>query len=211
MDNAIHMTSSPEAQKDLHVPLRATMRSFWLWPNLLTTARLGAVPLIVALFYTDALWAVWARNSLFILAAATDFLDGYIARFYNQSSRLGQILDPLADKLLVASAILVLTAVGKIAGWLLVPALLIVARDLCVPALRERYVELYGAPLKVSNLARFKTATEMLALASMIVGQPFGSPLAVWIFLIGCVLFATSAILSVLSFFLYLRQMFSQH
>ena len=180
--------------------------ALWLWPNILTLARVCTIPFIVLLFFTDTVWGVWARNSLFIMAAATDFLDGYIARFFNQTSRLGQLIDPLADKLLVATTLVMLVAANKIMGWLLLPALCIIARDLAVPTLRERYVERFQKPLKVSLLARFKTAIEMVALTCLMVGSASGGDFSYLLYMMGAFLLLLAATLSVLSFVLYVRQ-----
>lgn len=139
-------------------------------PNLLTLSRIGAVPLIVALFYIDGTGARWAACALFVAAAITDFFDGYLARRSNSVSNLGRFLDPIADKLLVSAVLLMLAAFGRINGVHILPAVVILSREILVSGLREHLAELkVGMP--VSRLAKWKTGIQLTALPVLIVGN----------------------------------------
>ena len=116
-------------------------------PNLLTYARIAAVPVVVALMYWNSildggLWLRWAALAVFIAAGITDVLDGYFARMYGQQSSLGRMLDPIADKLLVSSCLLMLAAEETIRGWSLLAAVIILCREILVSGLREYLAEL---------------------------------------------------------------------
>ncbi|NNG13817.1 MAG: CDP-diacylglycerol--glycerol-3-phosphate 3-phosphatidyltransferase, partial [Gammaproteobacteria bacterium] len=105
-------------------------------PNILSLARIAAVPVFVVVFYLPFAWANAATAAIFAIAAFTDWLDGYLARKLNQTSRFGAFLDPVADKLLVAVALILL--VGADPGpWLTIPAIIIIGREIAISALRE--------------------------------------------------------------------------
>ncbi len=135
-------------------------------PNSLTFARIGFIPIILALFCIDVWWAVPLRGTLFVIACLTDYLDGYVARTYQQTSRLGRILDPLADKLLVILTLFMLTKEGRIPGFFVIPVLLMVAREIAIPGLREVVQE--GSLLKVNLLAQWKTGAQMITLTLLV-------------------------------------------
>ena len=122
--------------------------------NMLTYGRLVAVPVVVALlFWPQDDTARWIAVAVFVAAAITDYLDGYVARTYSQSSALGRMLDPIADKLLVAASLLMLCADGTIRGWSLWAAIVILCREILVSGLREYLAELkVGVP--VSRVAK---------------------------------------------------------
>ena len=130
-------------------------------PNILTYARIAAVPAVVACLYWQALlggglWLRWLALAIFIAAGVTDILDGYFARAWQQQSSLGRMLDPIADKLLVSSCLLMLAADGTIRGWSLWAAIIILCREILVSGLREFLAELrVGVP--VTRLAKWKT------------------------------------------------------
>ena len=143
-------------------------------PNLLTYARIVAVPLIVLCFFVEGRlessdFARWTAFWLFVVASITDYLDGYLARIWNQTSNIGRMLDPIADKLLVASVLLLMAADGTIAGWTIWAAIIILCREILVSGLRE-----YLADLKVSvpvtRIAKWKTAIQMVAIGLLLVG-----------------------------------------
>lgn len=139
-------------------------------PNLLTLSRIAAIPAVMGAFYLPGGWANWVAVALFSLAGLTDLLDGYLARSWNQTSKLGRFLDPVADKLLVASTLLMLAHVGQIDGWSIAPALIILCREIMVSGLREFLAEL-KVGLPVSRLAKWKTTIQMLAIGFLIVHQ----------------------------------------
>lgn len=139
-------------------------------PNLLTLFRIAAIPGIVALFFLESDLGRYLACGLFSIAAITDFFDGYVARAYGQQSSLGQFLDPVADKLLVSAALLMTTAFGQIGGLTLLPAVVILCREILVSGLREFLAGLQiGVP--VSTLAKWKTMIQMFAIGFLIVGD----------------------------------------
>ncbi len=139
-------------------------------PNLLTMFRIAAIPGIVALFYLESELGSWLACGLFAIAALTDFFDGYLARIYSQQSAFGRFLDPIADKLLVAAALLIMTGFGQVRGLTILPALVILCREIMVSGLREFLAEIrIGVP--VSTLAKWKTLLQMVAIGFLIVGD----------------------------------------
>ena len=138
--------------------------------NQLTLLRIAAVPAIVALFYLESRLGAWLACGLFTVAALTDFFDGYIARAWRQQSAFGRFLDPVADKLLVSATLLMLVAFGQIEGLAILPAVVILCREILVSGLREFLAEVrVGVP--VSQLAKWKTMLQMLAIGFLIVGD----------------------------------------
>jgi cardiolipin synthase len=139
-------------------------------PNLLTLFRIAAIPGIVALLFLDSDMGKYLACGLFGIAAITDFFDGYLARAYGQQSSFGQFLDPVADKLLVSSVLLMATAVGQINDLTVLPAVVILCREILVSGLREFLAGLrIGVP--VSTLAKWKTMIQMFAIGFLIVGD----------------------------------------
>src|SRR5271168_4111784 len=143
----------------------------WSLPNILTYARVAAVPLVAGLlFWPDEPWARWTALAIFIAAGISDFFDGYLARAWSQQSSLGRMLDPIADKLLVAAVLLVLVADKTIKGWSLWAAIVILCREILVSGLREYLAEL-RVSVPVSTVAKWKTTTQLVALGFLIAGQ----------------------------------------
>jgi cardiolipin synthase len=144
-------------------------------PNLLTYARIAAVPVVVGLLFWESifdgpLWLRWLALFVFILAGVTDFFDGYFARVWGQQSSLGRMLDPIADKLLVASCLLILAAGETIHGWSLLAAVIILCREILVSGLREYLAELQVS-VPVTQLAKWKTTCQMVAIGFLIAGE----------------------------------------
>jgi len=144
-------------------------------PNLLTYARILAVPVIVLCFYIEGKlessdFARWTALWLFIVASLTDFLDGYLARIWNQTSNIGRMLDPIADKLLVASVLLLMAADGTIAGWSLWAAITILCREILVSEMPE-YLAALHVRVPVTQLAKWKTAVQLVAVGFLIAGE----------------------------------------
>ncbi|WP_112662696.1 CDP-diacylglycerol--glycerol-3-phosphate 3-phosphatidyltransferase [Microvirga flavescens] len=165
-------------------------------PNMLTYGRLVAVPLVVALmFWPEDHWSRWAALGIFALAAITDYFDGYFARAYAQQSALGRMLDPIADKLLVAASLLMLVADKTIHGWALWAAIVILCREILVSGLREFLAEL-RVSVPVSRVAKWKTTLQLLSLGFLIAG-PAGETVLPGTILIGTVLLWVSAILTI--------------
>jgi CDP-diacylglycerol---glycerol-3-phosphate 3-phosphatidyltransferase len=139
-------------------------------PNILTMSRIVAIPLVAGLLYFDGAFWRWAALVLYAAACITDFFDGYLARSWRQTSNLGRFLDPIADKLLVAAVILVLVAERRLTGWTILPALIILCREILVSGLRE-YLAGLNVGVPVSQLAKWKTLLQMLALGFLILGD----------------------------------------
>jgi CDP-diacylglycerol--glycerol-3-phosphate 3-phosphatidyltransferase len=174
----------------------------WNIPNTLTWLRIAAIPLIVVLFYMPYPWADPAAGILFAIAGITDSLDGYLARRLHQTSRLGAFLDPVADKLIVAVALVLLVSKDPRALIVLTAAVTI-GREIAVSALREWMAEI-GARRKVavSQLGKYKTAFQIIGLSMMLYRRDI---LTLPIYLIGLVLTVLAAILTLISMVAYLR------
>lgn len=142
----------------------------WTVPNILTTIRLLAAPGVAVMFlYFNRPWADWLALTLFVAAAITDWFDGYLARAWQQESRYGTMLDPIADKAMVVIAIMVLTGYSGMNPWLILPATVILFREVFVSGLRE-YLGDRAALLKVTKLAKWKTTAQMVAIAVLFLG-----------------------------------------
>jgi cardiolipin synthase (CMP-forming) len=144
-------------------------------PNLLTYGRIVAVPLVVACMYWQdilqgGLWLRWVALFIFVTAGITDILDGYVARSWGQQSSFGRMLDPIADKLLVASTLLMLAADGTIRGWSLWAAIVILCREILVSGLREYLAEL-RVSVPVTQLAKWKTTLQLVAIGFLVAGD----------------------------------------
>ena len=139
-------------------------------PNALTIGRIIAVPVFVAVMYfLEGDFGRWIALALFAAASITDWLDGHLARAWQQQSRFGAMLDPIADKLLVAAALMMLVANGTITGLHVFAALIILSREILVSGLREFLASL-NAIVHVTRLAKWKTAIQMLAIGLLIAG-----------------------------------------
>ncbi len=137
----------------------------WNVPNILTVIRLLAAPALAVMFlYFDRPWADWFALILFVTAALTDFVDGYLARAWKQESKFGAMLDPIADKAMVLIALLVIIGFSGVKAWILLPATMIIFREVFVSGLRE-FLGDNAHKLKVTNLAKWKTTVQMVAIA----------------------------------------------
>ncbi len=171
-------------------------------PNLLTLFRIVVIPLLVAAFFLDFPVANWVTFGLFAAASITDYFDGYLARAWNQVSPLGRFLDPVADKLLVSSAILMLVAMEQINGLAVIAAVIILCREILVSGLREFLAEL-RVSLPTSKLAKWKTTVQMFALGFLMVGP--ASPSAIPSAEIGFYALWLAALLTIITGYDYLR------
>ena len=142
----------------------------WTIPNSLTVLRLLAAPGVPVMFlYFARPWADWAALTLFIGASITDWFDGYLARLWKQESKFGAMLDPIADKAMVVIAIMVLTGYNGMNPWLILPATIILFREVFVSGLRE-YLGAKAKLLQVTKLAKWKTTAQMVAIAVLFLG-----------------------------------------
>lgn len=181
----------------------------WNTPNLLTLMRILLIPVFIVAYYLPYPWAPLLTMSLFILAALTDWLDGYLARRLNQSSPFGAFLDPVADKLMVASALVLLTSDKRVHElvWdfrvFAVVVVIIIGREITVSALREWMAELgERTRVAVSILGKFKTIGQMVAIPFLLYRDPI---LGLPVFRIGELLLYLAAGLTLWSMVIYLR------
>ena len=190
------------ARMSLSAPQKSS--SPWALPNLLTYGRVAAVPVVVFfMMWPQEFWMRWAAFAVFAIAAITDFFDGYLARVWSQQSSLGRVLDPIADKLIVAASLLVLVADRTISGWSLWAAIVILCREILVSGLREYLAEL-RVSVPVSTVAKWKTTLQILAVGFLLAG-PAGEPLAPGTVRIGLALLWVSALLTLYTGWDYLK------
>ncbi len=171
-------------------------------PNLLTVSRIIVIPVVVGLGYLPNTTSHIFAATLFVLACFTDYLDGYFARIWRQTTSFGRFLDPIADKLLVAATLLMLVELERVRGLSLIPALIILCREILVSGLREFLAELQ-VPLPVSRLAKWKTTLQMIALGCLLMGPTtfYKVPLQT----IGLIGLWSAAILTVITGYDYLK------
>ena len=146
-------------------------------PNILTFSRILAIPIVVGLVFIDPPLGNWLAFSVYASACITDFFDGYLARAWHQQSKLGRFLDPIADKLLVAAVLLMLVGIDRVSGFTVIPAAIILCREILVSGLREFLAGVHVS-LPVSKLAKWKTTLQLIALGFLLVGEAgpdFGS------------------------------------
>jgi len=191
------------------------------WPNVLTLLRISLVPLLVILFYLPFKWAHTSSAFVFAVASVTDWLDGYLARYLKQTTKLGAFLDPVADKLMVSVALVLLVAEPTFRSidansseisiptlFITIPAGIIVARELIVSALREWMSEIgKRTSVAVSTVGKFKTAVQMLALIILLYCDHTAPILLI---LTGYILLYVAAILTVWSMCVYLKAAWKQ-
>lgn len=171
-------------------------------PNMLTVFRVALIPVFIIVFYCQYWWSYFASALLFALASFTDMLDGYLARKLKQESHFGKFLDPVADKLLVAVALVLLVGANGTA-FLAIPAAIIVCREIIVSALREWMAEIgQGVKVQVSNIGKVKTAMQMLSIMLLLSSPPLKDHL---INEIGILLLYVAAALTLWSMCLYLK------
>jgi cardiolipin synthase (CMP-forming) len=176
----------------------------WSVPNILTYGRVLAVPVVAGcLFWPEFAAARWLALAIFIAAGVTDFLDGYLARAWSQQSRIGQMLDPIADKLLVSAVLMMLAADHTIASYSLAAAIIILCREILVSGLREFLAEL-KVSVPVSNVAKWKTTLQLVALGFLIAG-PSGDDIVAGVTMTGLVLLWVSALLTLYTGWDYFR------
>ena len=139
-------------------------------PNILTIGRIIIVPIFVLSFFIPGIVGDLVPFFLFILASFTDFLDGLLARLYKEESKLGELLDPIADKILVATALVLLVMNGIIKNYEVIAAIIILTREILISGLRE-FLAKSAVSMPVSNLAKFKTFIQMFSIAILLTGE----------------------------------------
>lgn len=171
-------------------------------PNILTLSRVAAIPLIVAFMAVDAAWAAWLALVLYVLAAATDYFDGMLARSNNYVSAFGRLLDPVADKIFVAAMLMALVWVDAVTHFAIVPAMIILLREFAIAGLREF---LAGKEVVVhsSRLAKWKTGIQMTSIGFLIMVSH--GPAWVPVNIIGTSMLWVAALLALISGWQYLH------
>jgi CDP-diacylglycerol--glycerol-3-phosphate 3-phosphatidyltransferase len=190
-------------------------------PNFLTTFRIAIIPILILSFYISGMVSNVIAATLFSIAAITDYFDGYFARTLKVQSNFGRCLDPIADKLLVIVAIVMLINFSNHSFWILIPGLIIICREVLVSGLREFLAEL-RVSVPVSKLAKYKTAVQMVAITGLLLGENgtdytfyylIGNwmemgikfSLVIFILLLSKLLFCLAAILTVVTGYAYFR------
>ena len=182
------------------------MKVFAGIPNALTLLRILLIPVFIIIFYLPFGWAHYAAAIVFVLASLTDVLDGYLARLWKQTSSFGEFLDPVADKLLVASSLLLLLGAKDI-EYITLPAIIIVGREIVISALREWMAEIgLRASVAVSFMGKIKTCVQMIAITLLIIFPPFTS----WYGFLGFFLLYVAAVFTIWSMVIYLMMAWPQ-
>lgn len=171
-------------------------------PNILTISRIFFIPMIMICFYLQLSLSMYIAFALFVLACITDFLDGYIARQYKSTSNFGKCFDPVADKLLVSTIIIMICGFGYVSGINMIAATIILFREIFVSGMREYLIEI-KVPLPVTRLAKIKTATQMVALSVIILGISETSYMTLDI---GIILLWVAAVLTIITGYQYFKK-----
>jgi cardiolipin synthase len=173
-------------------------------PNVLTYGRIAAAPLVGATYYIPGNWGPWIAFSIFVVASITDYFDGYLARAWQQQSALGRMLDPIADKLLVSVAILVLAVDGMFDGTSFWAAVIILMREIFVSGLREFLAEL-RVSVPVTRLAKWKTTMQLIAVAALLIAPALQGARQGVIINIGLTFFWATAVVTLYTGYDYFR------
>lgn len=188
----------------------------WTLPNILTISRIAATPVFILLFfvsedgtrptYTHS-WAAWSCLALYVIAAATDYFDGFLARRWKQVSPVGIFLDPISDKILVATLLVLLVGFGRLPDLWMIPAIVIMVREFLIAGLRE-FLGPADIRLPVSALAKWKTAIQMIAIGFLVIG-PYGEEILPYTLAIGRWGLALAAVLTVTTGWSYMKAGFT--
>ncbi len=173
-------------------------------PNIITCLRVILIPVIAIIYYLPFDWSNIVAASVFVIAALSDWLDGYLARKWDQHTPFGAFFDPVADKLIVAIA-LVMMVQAYPSIWMTLSAMVIIGREIVISALREWMAELgKRTSVAVSYVGKLKTTLQMVAITVLLVGEPGG-----WIGNLGLFFLIIAAVLTLWSMFIYLRAAWS--
>ncbi|MFA7275785.1 MAG: CDP-diacylglycerol--glycerol-3-phosphate 3-phosphatidyltransferase [Pseudobdellovibrionaceae bacterium] len=173
-------------------------------PNILTVGRLLTLPLLVLFMMIDTAWAAWAALGLYTLGCITDWLDGFLARKLKVESPFGRFLDPIADKIFIATVLITLIANHHLSGIWIVPVLLILSREFLIAGLRE-YFGPKNITFPVSNLAKWKTGSQMVSLGFLIVGE-YGVPVLPITIEVGYVLLIAATVTTAITGWQYMKE-----
>ncbi len=190
-----------QADEPMRQPVRLAALNL---PNILTYGRIAAAPLVGATYYIPGDWGPWIAFLIFVTASITDYLDGYLARIWQQQSALGRMLDPIADKLLVSVSILVLAEDGMFNGWSWWAAVIILMREVFVSGLREFLAEL-RVSVPVTRLAKWKTAMQLVAIAALLIAPALQGAKSGILIDLGLIFFWAAAIVTLYTGYDYFR------
>ena len=190
-----------QANESMQRPIRLGALNI---PNILTYGRIAAAPLVGATYYIPGNWGPWIAFTIFIIASITDYFDGYLARAWQQQSALGRMLDPIADKLLVSVAILVLAVDGMFDGTSFWAAVIILMREIFVSGLREFLAEL-RVSVPVTRLAKWKTTMQLIAVAALLIAPALQGARQGFIINLGLTFFWATAVVTLYTGYDYFR------
>jgi len=179
------------------------MAKIYTIPNIITFIRIILIPIILYLLFSENPNIVLLAGGLFIVSSISDYFDGYLARVLNQSSKLGTLLDPIADKLLIASVIVVLVDTNVISNLHVIPAIIILLREIAISGLRE-FLAKMNTDMPVSRLAKYKTTFQMVSLSILIIS--LGFQLNDFLWNLGLVTLWIAAIITLLSGYNYMAK-----
>jgi cardiolipin synthase (CMP-forming) len=179
------------------------MAKIYTIPNIITFIRIILIPIILYLLFSENPNIVLLAGGLFIVSSVSDYFDGYLARVLNQSSKLGTLLDPIADKLLIASVIVVLVDTNVISNLHVIPAIIILLREIAISGLRE-FLAKMNTDMPVSKLAKYKTTFQMVSLSILIIS--LGFELNDFLWNLGLVTLWIAAIITLLSGYNYMAK-----
>ena len=179
------------------------MAKIYTIPNIITFIRIILIPIILYLLFSENPNIVLLAGGLFIVSSISDYFDGYLARVLNQSSKLGTLLDPIADKLLIASVIVVLVDTNVISNLHVIPAIIILLREIAISGLRE-FLAKMNTDMPVSKLAKYKTTFQMVSLSILIIS--LGFQLNDFLWNLGLVTLWIAAIITLLSGYNYMAK-----
>ncbi len=174
-------------------------------PNILTIGRMILVPILVFVFFLPGSLGDWLACGIFVLASFTDFVDGFLARLLKQQSRLGEMLDPIADKIIVVTALVLLVKNDTISHTNIIAAIIILCREILVSGLRE-YLAKFKLKMPVSQLAKVKTFLQMFSISILLAGKSGDNLIGGYGLDIGIVLLWLSAILTIYTGYDYIKK-----
>lgn len=172
-------------------------------PNILTISRIALLPVLIGLFFFEGSWAAWTALGIYIFMAITDFFDGYLARSMKTTSSFGTFLDPISDKIMVASLLLVLAGFDRLPGLWMIPAIVILAREFMVAGLRE-FLGPQNIKVPVTKLAKWKTTVQMIAMGFLVIGH-YGDVLIPNTLLIGQIGLTLAAAITIVTGWNYMK------
>ncbi|MDR1391172.1 MAG: CDP-diacylglycerol--glycerol-3-phosphate 3-phosphatidyltransferase [Holosporales bacterium] len=182
------------------------MNKFFTLPNILTVSRVFVLPIFALGFFIESRLGAIISFSIFVLCCATDYLDGYYARMYKQTSKIGRMLDPLADKILISISILFIVGFDLISGYTIIAAAIILCREVIISGVRD-VAETSERNFKTSLLSKWKTASQMFSVAIVLLSN-IGKSVAILKF--GEIMFWTSSIIAIVSGITYCQKYLSK-